>query len=813
MSWLRPQRDSSPLTAHQFGVIMEDRLSRRAITLQDAVRVAARVVEDEAGRRDVAWMASWHTAYMHTDPFLLLRLRELAGAVVVDHDDEYVLAMISSLGGLTNSRRFLFTEDAGLREDVFWRIFEVEGGGQVSLTNVDKFSRSDETWQETVLGLVSDGVLPRDQVLRSCLEALLRDFAAYTAGWFSRLYVAFEPTVDELAAGEPQLLALLSSQVSTMVTLAVAGLRTLHASGRGDPAGLIAHSAHALLSGKANAIAVLKMLRRVANTDEGGAAAAIAVALDHPHPDVRSAAGRALRELGRSDLLPDEQSAAEVHFVARPMLPVEQARVSPWPADETVERLAAILAGNADGIEFELALATLATLQDRSILSPLAMAARRRAAPPDWPRRGPMSAVLIARLLMDVLGEHVEVDEWDPTAKSVIGARTAELGDSLRNAPTAGVLLATPDERTGWLHPHTLVDRVLLRDHAGLQMPTADLVAALLRLSTVDRAGALSRLSAGADTPGNRPAFDAVAYALGGQTRAIEPVEWWIAAARARDPLGVDELLVAKGYDRPGEGTRASVLEEWVEVKSTHFWEAPTYLRLRVNAGRSTAIDALRPTCVPSTGGPKLYYEWENPWQLFGELVFPPDADVAAVLGLQLLVQGLSTVTEYGQADILDGLARHPGVWGPTAASALVLGLSQQPAQTRIHAAELFATVVPARASITNVADAFVRHAPGCVSTRWASALADSASISTDAEHAVAQTLVAFLPRLPSGLRGLDKLLDVLVDTTQRDSQALADTLLRDWLAETSGTSRAARAARTLRERAEAELARTGLVI
>ena len=94
----------------------------------------------------------------------------------------------------TGIRTFMLTHDSYLRENVFWRFFEVEGGGEISLANIDKFSSEDGSWKDTVVGLVNDGVLDRDRILRSCLEALNRDFSSYRAGWFSRLYDALDPS-------------------------------------------------------------------------------------------------------------------------------------------------------------------------------------------------------------------------------------------------------------------------------------------------------------------------------------------------------------------------------------------------------------------------------------------------------------------------------------------------------------------------------------------------------------------------------------------------------------------------------------------
>ena len=613
-------------------------------------------------------------------------------------------------------------------------------------------------------------------------------------------FTAMAPTSDELGAHQADVLGMLASRVGPTVTLAVHSLRALHKAGRLNVDALAEHARPAMLSAKANATALLKILQDGSGAgDPIARAGAIAEALDHPHPDVRAHAQRALREMGRSDLLASaEAEAVSVAAAPEPAGRGAARTVTPWPADEVVERLGSLLAGNADGLEFELALAALAALEDRSALTPLMKTARRRIEPPDRPRHGPTAAMLLARLLLRLMNEEFVVEEWDTSERSVVGARSKELGTALGAAGPVGVLLATPEDASGWVSPATFVNRILNRDRAGDGVLSTDLIAALLRLSSTDRASALDRLPPQPTTATNEIAFAAARYALGGEMQPIEPIEWWIAAARARNPLGDDELLVAAGHGEPGAGSRTAAKEEWVSIPPQFDKNGPGIPRLQITGGPMTRIHPLRPTCTPSSRRRYDFLEWRQGEQLFGELVCPADADVASMLGLQTLLEGRENTTEFGQTDILDGLSRHPGAWGPLSASALVIGMAQQPSLTRIHAAELFAAAVPHRVPVKLVADALERHAPGCVITRWASTLRDASSISTAARAAVAQTLAAFLPRLANGSRGLDKLLDVLVETTDQGSSVMADPGLRAWLASFKGSSRASKLARTL---------------
>ncbi|HXI51454.1 MAG TPA: DUF6493 family protein, partial [Candidatus Saccharimonadales bacterium] len=60
-------------------------------------------------------------------------------------------------------------------ENDFWRLFEVDGNGEVSLANCEKYGKkSKETWTEALVELSRQGVLSRDRLLDASLEALSR---------------------------------------------------------------------------------------------------------------------------------------------------------------------------------------------------------------------------------------------------------------------------------------------------------------------------------------------------------------------------------------------------------------------------------------------------------------------------------------------------------------------------------------------------------------------------------------------------------------------------------------------------------------
>ena len=170
--------------------------------------------------------------------FVPIRLNELFNGLQVEHTDDYVLAMVGGLGGRHEQevRLFMLRHDHALRDQVFWRVFEVEGGGEISLANIDKFSREEFNWHNTVVLLANEGTLERGRVLRGCLEALNRDFSAYRAGWFSRVYASLAPTPEETAADQPLLRLCLGSSITATVSLGVKQLEVLHKHGLLDAA-------------------------------------------------------------------------------------------------------------------------------------------------------------------------------------------------------------------------------------------------------------------------------------------------------------------------------------------------------------------------------------------------------------------------------------------------------------------------------------------------------------------------------------------------------------------------------------------------
>ncbi len=131
----------------------------------------------------------------------------------------------------------LVAEDPGLLEVEVWRLFGVEGGGEDSLANHEKFFG--DTWGVLFRELAASDASMRGRLLDASLAALARDFSTYRAGWFSRFHESLIPTDDERAGRAEAYLRLLRSRVGPTVSFAVAALARISRGGRLAPEALV----------------------------------------------------------------------------------------------------------------------------------------------------------------------------------------------------------------------------------------------------------------------------------------------------------------------------------------------------------------------------------------------------------------------------------------------------------------------------------------------------------------------------------------------------------------------------------------------
>ena len=228
------------------------------------------------------------------------RLAELYDGLQLNHGDDYFLALMNLDVSL---RQSLLRHDRQFRDELLWHLFTVEGTPERSFTTVDK-NTFRNTWQRELLDASAKGLIPREHLLDACLASLARDFAAYRAGWFSRMYAALKPTAAESAQRQDTLVNLLGSPVGTTVTLAVKQLSAVHRAGLLDADRFVRGCAPALLTSKANALAILKLLASLRGTvGDTPVAEASVVGLNHAHPQVQVAAAKLLHQAKATETL------------------------------------------------------------------------------------------------------------------------------------------------------------------------------------------------------------------------------------------------------------------------------------------------------------------------------------------------------------------------------------------------------------------------------------------------------------------------------------------------------------------------------
>ena len=766
-------------------------------SLDDLYREMCSVPDRGEVRASSADLRVLATVWTQVPTFLPIRLAELFGGLRVEHSDDYVLALVGGLRGWRWGAllTYVLRHDHDLREQVFWRVFEVEGGGQVSLANIDRFGA--QGWHDTVLVLVADGTLDRARVMRSCLEALNRDFSAFRAGWFSRLYAALAPTPQEAAADEEILRLTLASSVSASAALAVKTLATVHAAGLLDAAPFVEACGPALTGSKATALTALRILVALASPaddqviDPQAVAGAIALGMANSHADVQRAAVSALIRLGRedlaregrdllapavaADLLPGAPDLAAV-LTTTPTAPADRGRlmleaapVRPWTEDDALERFAFLLADDSDVIELELALAWLAaTPAAGAVLAPLAKrvrAVRGRGHAYDPVAELVLAATADGHVFMEqdvwreergtVFADGTSVVEHGavrflPTAeeRSRIPSFIARLREvaAILVAREARPLLATPTDSHGWVDPAVFVARFRATEAAGRAPLPADLAQAVLRLDPRQRADVLAT-------------FD------------------------LKEPLVTDCIRIKWQADE-SEAKKPSGEPMW------------TWWRPAIFAGELTAPSIDLPGLIASVPHSSSLDTEISALEMGAVALSCPSSTLPIVAaGISPLTAAVSEATPVGEEVTLDVLSWHPGGWTSETVQLVALGMSAKRHEIRAQAVELLVAAVPGRIAVDDAAAAFAACAPACILTRWASSCADAASLSAEC---VVDLLTALLPRLDRRTRGIGSLLAVLLDESVRRGTVTSDPALRAWLSEITGTSAAARAARAL---------------
>lgn len=754
-----------------------------------------------------------------SDPWLkgigFLRLAELNGDLTLDHDEQYLTALIGLEPGLQLP---LMRADRELREELVWGMLRQEGNRGVSLSASDRSATmgSERTpgWSRTLAASIDEGLIERDRLLDALLDMLAADLPSGRAGWYSRTLRMLSMTLDEAEARQGALCALMSAPVGATVTVAVRQLSALSKAGRLDLELFACSCEGALMGSKANALAALTILRGgLEALSPGGLESLLAIALSFPHAQVQglaielasdalrsglldsAAVGRLLSDaeldplvVATLDLLdpghvatdqadpgpvPEEGSGGQAPAAFLPP-PREVADLVPMSADDVSGRVGVLAQGAEMGLEYEALLAFLASPEfTPDALEPLRPLVRRLTGGVPGPQQ--MLGVFL-RLALD--GGAAEASDPLESAREWFGIENVPTHVSQRIREVTELLargqryrlLATPTDDRGAVNPLVLVRRAL--DNGDAPPLRADLSQALLRLD-VEHPDCAAALALVEEREAELPAAARIRLALEG-------------AVRKRAESYLSSLSVT-WEGRPAYEPRSGKPKVARDGSPVYAFFTPRIVGLQTGAtGAELSVLA------QVTGGAGNYS--------FHRYTYPASARHFAVC---LLASRWNFLDSSGlTADCYRALCEHGGRWDSLSAQLLGQAMGEREVESRVLGVETLASLV-ARGDLTfDEAVAGLRGVEQTVKlNRWAQAFEDLGDI--DPRLALDLAL-ALLPGLERGRTGIGQLLGVVTAQYSRAcEQGWAPPLgeeLIGWLGLFRGSSQAAKYARTLKE-------------
>lgn len=263
--------------------------------------------------RRPAWLDEFITDALDRDGrargswFSLARHCFDAGLIAKPKCDGYTLGLIDWIfwnrGKRANSILAVLKRHPDMLADI-WRFFEVEGGGETSLANSEKYGgkwSNDQSWTKALKQLADDGKLDRQRLLDESLKSLARDFAQYRAGWYSRFHEYMQPTAEERAQRVDAYCNLLSSNIPPTVSFALNALEQVQKSGKLPPQPILGAISPALRAQQQGAVKqAMRIIEGFAGTAKSRDVAlnVSVVALEHPAAEVQQAALRLFRKHG-----------------------------------------------------------------------------------------------------------------------------------------------------------------------------------------------------------------------------------------------------------------------------------------------------------------------------------------------------------------------------------------------------------------------------------------------------------------------------------------------------------------------------------
>ncbi|MDA8586488.1 DUF6493 family protein [Rhodobacteraceae bacterium] len=555
------------------------------------------------------WLQAVVDHFVEERVFYVAQFRSLwtAGLCERPESDAIILSYYGYMATLND-----VDEDSLLTGDV-WRFFEVEGGGEDSLANHDKFlKRGQASWADQLKRYSVEGKLDRQRLLDASLEALERDFAQYRAGWYSRFHVLMAPDANEMAAWADRYLRLLASSIPPTVSFALKYVQALDKAGVLDGSNLLAALGSALQArAKGTVGAALKLLLSAAKRQtnlRAEAASKAVLALISEDAGVQGKALDAIEVLGPETVV--TELAEYVDLVApsvRPRIvaltgvaadPVPAADIVSSPAtaqpivpvasaQDTLTSLLSLLEDPRDPFEVERAIDGVsrfgpALLANKTVLSPLRKRAKQVCKSPgesDIRFVLAMTGLALAegQSLRAILSEQSD-SQYDYAFVQKLSLQEFHLARNVAIVERVikGVslpLLALPSDTSGTVSVTDLCSRMATYRNAGVEPDLKDLELSLMRLAP--KSGSAESLTTVTE------ADRAVAYALGVQVQVGPTPELWAAAWRARQSEKPDgevaklfkkpmpdcgvpaatELMVTAKHSEGGEYT-------WIDVKA-----------------------------------------------------------------------------------------------------------------------------------------------------------------------------------------------------------------------------------------------------
>ena len=728
----------------------------------------------------------------------------------------------------------LLLQERDWLETDFWRLFEVDGNGEVSLANCEKYCKSKETWTEGLVELSRQGVLSRERLLDASLAALSRDFIQFRAGWFSRFHEALQPTPAERAARIDVYLRLLASSIPPTVTFAlnaIAVVEKVHPL----PATKLIGALQPVLNAQGKAVikTALQMLDAAAKREPEQKpliCGAVVSALLNEIPDVQKGVFDFLDRHGDKQDAPLRSKLGEVAdavaaslksrlaawlgtaavranqpsaMVTEPILPKAVSRIDPDRAIEPIKNLddlihaaGAVLEDPADPNEIERVLDGVSRFCDQrpddfeqrtGPLRKRALKKREKTGTSSWRpgvERGLAMLLLTWMERADGFTETPETLGHGRNQYAFLFHRLQTLGRQVQSRKQMP-LLSAPTHKGGWIEPRVLVKRWRAWQESGLEMDSHEQVLSLLRLSPEGRDQALV---AAKDLTGE--SGQVVRFALGEKLRTGSNAALWLAAWRSRQPFGdLPEFEAKHPRLGPDAGVGARYVWEAQGERRHHEKLSWTSLELEINT---------EPKCPKKIGSdllPVLFHglwetseEGEKQLMRWATQLWPANLEAMFARGcgrLEISVD-YADVSDREYCAYVEPLAEPGTELRPMACLGLALSLAAQDNALRGHAQDgLIAAITEGRLNVDELGQTMSRLLDTGINkfARWAKALRDVARISPRHARASANLIAQALHGDPAKApRDISALLELLFELMSETNGRFDDPKARNYV-------------------------------